>query len=146
CASQGGQYRGDGAACSSPVRSFAAPGTPENVPDASAAGINFVINAPRTATIEQLVVDLALTHSWSGDMTATITHGATTVTLFERIGLPIADPAFGDSSNFGGFYRFSDAAAGDIWAAAASGGTNLTIPSGDYRPSRANDGGLPSPS
>jgi hypothetical protein len=73
---------------------------------------------------------LGLTHTWVGDLTATLSHGGQDVQLFRRVGATGAT-AFGDSSNLGGDYTFC-AAGADFAAAAAAGGTDFVIPSGTY--------------
>ncbi|MCZ8159467.1 MAG: proprotein convertase P-domain-containing protein, partial [Microcystis sp. LE19-196.1B] len=83
-----------------------------------------------------------LTHSWLGDLIANLTYVPTntTVSLFNRIGLPTN--TFGDSSNFNGNYSFNDAFTGNLWTVAASGDGNFNIPSGNYFPTGAGSGTL----
>lgn len=82
-----------------------------------------------------------LTHTWVGDVSATLTHVESGLSqdLFWRVG-GLTSTSFGDSSNYGGDYSFNNSFAGDLWAAAASGDTNLVIPGGSYFPTSALSG------
>ncbi len=104
---------------------------PDNQPT---AGFTSTIVIDDHFYIKDLVVSLnGLTHTWIGDLTATITHVETgdTFTLFSRVGSTTVG-GVGDSSNFGGDYSFNDFFTGDLWGSAASGGTAFVIPSGNY--------------
>jgi hypothetical protein len=101
------------------------------------------ITVPDSFTITGISVAVnALTHTWCGDLIATLTNGSTSVDLINRIGR-IGGSGFGDSSNFGGSYSFFDTAAGDMWAVAASGDTSFVIPGAPYKPTTV-DGALSS--
>lgn len=89
------------------------------------------IVVPDSFAITDVTVTLDnLTHSWMGDLVATIEHveSGTAVTLFQNIG----GGAFGDSTDFGGTYGFNDAFTGDIWAEAAALDGDGVLPSGEY--------------
>ncbi|TRU69340.1 MAG: PEP-CTERM sorting domain-containing protein [Microcystis viridis Mv_BB_P_19951000_S69] len=124
---------------------FTGTGTGFNIPDGNATGASSTITVPTSSNF--LITDITvtlnnLTHTWIGDLIATLTYVPTntTVSLFNRIGrLSSGD---GDSSNFGGDYSFNDAFTGNIWAVAASGDGSFVIPSGNYFPTGANSGTL----
>jgi subtilisin-like proprotein convertase family protein len=94
------------------------------------------------------VANLRLTHTWMGDVTATlIAPDASQVVLFGRTGVGPGNSS-GDSSDLAGPYRFTDRAGGQTWWQAAQGtvGTQA-VPSGYYRASTAGSsvggGGTP---
>jgi subtilisin-like proprotein convertase family protein len=70
-----------------------------------------------------------LTHTWAGDLVATLTApNGTFANLMSRPGTG----TFGDSSDFGGTYRFIDGGA-DLVAGLAAGDGTFVLPSGDYQ-------------
>jgi subtilisin-like proprotein convertase family protein len=81
--------------------------------------------------ITSVVVTLqGLSHTWIGDLTATLTSpNGTQHTLFARVGRLTSGP--GDSSNLGGDYTFADGGA-DLWAAAAGVLGSVSIPAGTF--------------
>ncbi len=100
---------------------------------------DIVISDPGFIT-DLTVTITGLNHTYVGDLIVTLTNvnTGTTVNLFNRIGrvaAPSVGAPFGDSSNFNGTYSFSNTFTADIWAAAASGDNNFTVPSGNYFPS-----------
>lgn len=112
----------------------------------SGGGFNIVDNATVSSDIvvtDNFLVDdititlFNLTHTWAGDLTATLTHldSGATRTLFVRVGF--TGTGFGDSSDFGGNYAFNDGFANDLWAAAAAAGAAQIIPPGNYYASGA---------
>jgi hypothetical protein len=123
--------------------SFTGTGAGFNIPDNNATGASSTIVVPDSFSITDITVTLnSLTHTYVGDLIATLTHvdTGTTVSLFNRIGL--VSSGAGDSSNFGGNYSFNDAFTGNIWAVAASGGSSFVIPSGNYFPTGAGSSTL----
>jgi subtilisin-like proprotein convertase family protein len=56
------------------------------LPDGDPLGTSHTINVPDSFTIADLNVDLAIDHTWIGDVCVTLTHGATTVELIQRMG------------------------------------------------------------
>ncbi|MEK6676289.1 MAG: IPTL-CTERM sorting domain-containing protein [Planctomycetota bacterium] len=87
CAAAGGSYLGDGTSCDVPGIVYSAQpnlAIPDNLP----AGVSHVMNISDSATITDLNVDLIIPHSWVGDLFITLNHGATTVTLVDRPGVP----------------------------------------------------------
>ncbi len=123
--------------------SFTGTGAGFNIPDNNATGASSTIVVPDSFSITDITVTLnSLTHTYVGDLIATLTHvdTGTTVSLFNRIGL--VSSGAGDSSNFGGNYSFNDAFTGNIWAVAASGGSSFVIPSGNNFPTGAGSSTL----
>lgn len=107
-------------------------GTGFAIPDNAPAGANSVINVADSFSIANVSVTLNnLTHTWAGDLIATLSNGATTVTLVNRPG-QVGGAGFGSSSDFGGNYTFADGGA-DLSANLGGGGT-FVIPSGTYAP------------
>jgi subtilisin-like proprotein convertase family protein len=86
-------------------------GGPISPPDNNPAGATSSIVIGANQTISDVDVTLfGASHTWVGDLIATITHvdTGTSVTLFSRTG-----GGSGDSSDLGGTYTFSDG--GDDW-------------------------------
>lgn len=79
------------------------------IPDYDADGITDTMTIADTGIVNWLEVDIAVGHTWSGDLTYQLTHGATTVTLMRRPGQS-ADNAFGSSASLsvGAPLTFSD--------------------------------------
>ena len=91
-------------------------------------------------SIDNITVNLeAFTHTWVGDLVATIEHeeSGQSVDLFHRVGLnnPVPPTCCGDSTNLGGNYSFNDSFTGDLWFAADQ---SDPIASGDYFASTIN--------
>jgi len=114
--------------------SFTGTGAGFSIPDNNAPGASSTITVPTSSNF--LITDITvtlnnLTHTWIGDLIATLTYVPTntTVSLFNRIGL--VSSGFGESSNFNGTYSFNDAFTSNIWTVAASGGDSFVIPSGN---------------
>jgi len=104
---------------------------PDNNPAGASSTITF--SDDRVITGNLVVTLTGLTHTWVGDVTATlIAPDSTSHTLFFRI-RKTTPGGTGDSSDFGGNYIFSDAAAGDIWAEALSKDANTPLDPGSYR-------------
>ncbi|GCA78916.1 proprotein convertase P-domain-containing protein [Microcystis aeruginosa] len=125
--------------------SFTGTGTGFNIPDNNATGASSTITVPTGSnfSITNITVTLNnLTHTFVGDLIATLTYVPTntTVSLFNRIGR--LNTGFGDSSNFNGNYSFNDAFTGHLWYEAASGNSSFNIPSGNYFPTGADSGTL----
>lgn len=108
------------------------PGAGQNgIPDNNLAGVAsaIIVNTQnRVVTSLNSVTVTGLTHSWMGDLTATLSHGGTSVNLFARPG------GANDSSNFNGTYTFNATASQTVaQATAALGDADLTP--GNYRSS-----------
>jgi len=67
---------------------FPSTDTPIAIPDGTPAGTNSVINVPSTLMIDDLDIGFTVTHPWAGDVRATLNHGATTIAIFDRPGVP----------------------------------------------------------
>ena len=80
-----------------------ATGTGGAIPDNTPAGACFsadVSGAPAGATIVDVTVDVAATHSWIGDLNFTIeSPDATVLTLMDRPGHPLVNVNFGDNDD-----------------------------------------------
>ncbi len=104
---------------------------PDNDPDGISSTITFSDDLLITGNLVVTLTDLS--HTWVGDVTATlIAPDTTSHTLFFRIGRT-TDAGTGDSSDFGGTYIFSDAATGDIWEEAENKNPSTALDSGAYR-------------
>ena len=83
--------------------------------------------------ITSVSVDLTISHTYIGDLQVfLIAPDSTAHPIFTYVGRNVLT-SFGDSSNLNGTYSFSDAHTGNIWAAAAGGGTAFVVPPGNYR-------------
>ncbi len=66
---------------------FPSTDTPISIPDNNPTGITSVINVQQPITIEEVAVDLNVTHTFIGDLVITLTSpGGTVVTLHDRAG------------------------------------------------------------
>ncbi len=114
-----------------------------DIPDLVASGASSVISVSGdTLSITSLEVTLVgLTHTWIGDVVATISAPSGTVfPLFTRVGLSTTSGGAGDSTNLGGSYIFRDSAVSSLWASAQALGADAAVPSGSYRTSAALTG------
>jgi subtilisin-like proprotein convertase family protein len=104
------------------------------IPDANATGASSTIAVAGDTDfpITSVVVSLqGFTHTWIGDVSATLTSPNGTVhTLFARPGRLTS--GFGSSSDVDGIYTFADTGA-DFWAAAAA--NPVLTPAGTYHTS-----------
>jgi subtilisin-like proprotein convertase family protein len=80
-----------------------------SIPDNSPGGTTSVINVGDSGAIEDVTVDLSVTHSWVGDLIVSVEHGGTTVVLLDQVGVPAS--TFGCSGD-NVSANFSDAAGG----------------------------------
>jgi subtilisin-like proprotein convertase family protein len=147
CEAAGGVYLGDGVACTTVIATDLygsnAP-FPVVIPDNDTTGVTFAIVVPSGAgTVTDLTVGVRARHTWVGDLEMTLIRGSNSVRLIDRVGRP--GSGFGDSSNLDGEYCFRDGGL-SMWTAASQAGNAQAIPPSIYAPSRANDGGLPTPS
>ncbi len=107
------------------------------IPDNDAGGLSTVVNvsgaaAGATITDVEIIVD-GLTHTWVGDLIFSIqSPDGTTADLINRVGDDSAVAGgFGDSSDLGGTYTFSDDG-GDFWGAAIAVDGATAIAPGDF--------------
>jgi hypothetical protein len=110
------------------------------IPDGNPTGAFSDIVVAENFLINDITVGLLLSHSYIGDLVATLTHTDTntTVDLFNRVGRITSGG--GDGSDLNGSYNFNDAFTGDLWTAASSVDSSSTIPGGDYFPTGAGSG------
>lgn len=116
------------------------------IPDNNPAGVNVTFNVSGvTGEVRDVRVRVSLTHSWVGDLTATLISpdGLARLRLFGRVGSN-RSTGFGDSSDLGGVYEFRDDAPQDFWQAAAAVDASTIIPTGlSNRTSSAGTGNVP---
>lgn len=123
--------------------SFAGTGTGA-IPDRGTAGcgdpvgvaldVSFNVTG-LTGAVTEVMVDITMTHTWMGDVTATLIapDGTTSLVLFGRTGAT-SPTACGESANLGGTYNFTDTAAGsNWWAVSAPLANGDVMPAGSYR-------------
>lgn len=105
------------------------------IPDGNPTGltVSFAVSGI-IRPVASVQLELNLTHTWVGDLQATLISpaGKARMVVFGRVGSTKASN-FGDSSNLGGVYWFSDSAVGDLWAAAAAVDSNTVIDPDSYR-------------
>jgi subtilisin-like proprotein convertase family protein len=91
---------------------------------------------PSGAPSDVRITGLSLTHTFVGDLVATLIapNGTTSHVLFGRTGA-ITASGFGDSSRVSGPYTFADDAAGNWWTAAQTATGDASISPGGYRTS-----------
>jgi hypothetical protein len=119
------------------IATFTGSGSGFSIPDNNPTGAFSDIVVADNFLINDITVGLSsLTHTWIGDLIATLTHidTNTTVDLFNRVG---RTTGLGDGSNLSGSYNFNDAFTGDLWSVAISVDGISTIPGGDYFPTGA---------
>ncbi|MGB0714772.1 MAG: proprotein convertase P-domain-containing protein [Phycisphaerae bacterium] len=88
CEGLGGLYLGDDLGCSAdtgPSTTYDGAGGIA-IPDGDPVGTTAVINVPDSFTVADVQVNLAVTHTWIGDICATLEHNGTSVTFVSRIG------------------------------------------------------------
>lgn len=108
-----------------------------SIPDNDATGISSSITITQDETVTDVEVTLSgLSHTWVGDLTATISNGTVTSSLFTRVG--DAGGTSGDSSTYNGDYTFSDDG-GDLWAEAEARDFGETVTAADYKATGIND-------
>ncbi len=137
CTASGGTYLGDASVCGSgtagnPTVYQSAPNVA--IPDGGGAGnpATDTITVPDSFPIGDVNVDLTVTHTWVGDLTVTISHGGTTVTVIDRPGVPAS--TYGCSQdNFSGIILDDEGTGGTIESQCA---LNLSSPPG-YTPTSA---------
>lgn len=127
CTTAGGTYLGDGESCVVINDGFPSGDSfPVFIPDSTGgvpgtASATIVIG-PGSGTVSNLSVRVGLTHTFCGDLIATIDNGSTSARLFNRTGA---------GNNLLGDYLFFDLAPVPFTTGAASG---TPIPGGSYSP------------
>jgi len=135
CTTLGGTYLGDGTDCAG------TPGAPHtysaspnlSIPDGGGPGNPAIhtINVPDSFTIGDVNVHNTITHTWVGDVSVTLQHGATTVTVVDRPGY--SGTGFGCSADNYNNIALDDEGTGAIESQCV---TNLTSPP-NYTPNQA---------
>ncbi len=125
-----------GHSASSNAADFAGGGTgpiPDNNPTGMTIGFNVSGITPSVGSVR---LRLGLSHTWAGDVTATLRSpgGVAKLVILGRVGVGVGS-GVGDSSDLSGVYEFSDDASLDLWAAATATGNSSPIPRGKYRAS-----------
>lgn len=91
CDAAGGYYQGDDSPCfgGGGAGTTYSSGTVNGaIPDNSPVGLSNTINVGDSGTIGDVNVTLNVSHTWTGDLIATLTHGATSVVIVDRPGVP----------------------------------------------------------
>ena len=105
---------------------------PKSIPDNNAAGVNSTFTFPGAGTAQGLIVKIGrINHTWVGDLKITLTHGAKTVVLVNRIG---GGTNGLDADNLVNLI-LDDGASGPVDAATFNGGVGGVT--GTYRPEQA---------
>ena len=92
CLGTGGVYLGDSTVCDAvagnPVFHQATVNLP--IPDGGGPGdpVTHTINVPDSFVVGDVNLGLQITHSWVGDLVASVSHGGTTVTVVDQPGVP----------------------------------------------------------
>lgn len=104
-----------------------------SIPDNNATGItiNFAVSGVANP-VNRVRLRLAMTHTWIGDLEATLTSPGGTARL-KMLGRPGVKPGstFGYSANVDGAYTFEDTG-GDLWATAQPLASASVVPAGSY--------------
>ena len=115
---------------------FIVPGTGGGaIPDNSPLGVTTTFDVSGvTGQISAITVKLNISHSFAGDLTATLyaPNNIAKLKLFGKVGANRGSTN-GDSSDLSGVYEFDDFAPQDLWVAASTADSISTIPTGIYR-------------
>ena len=105
--------------------------------DNTTVNVDIVFADARLISGNLTVAINSFTHTWMGDLSATLTHvdTATTISLFDRPGRPATGA--GCSDDFNGTYTFSDAGTQTVGAACTASASAI-LPPGVYLASAAN--------
>jgi subtilisin-like proprotein convertase family protein len=87
CAAAGGVYGGDNTECTAVVATYDYVVNPNlAIPDNVPAGVNSTINVTDAIVVEDVNVDIGITHTWVSDLIVTVTSpGATSQVLWNRV-------------------------------------------------------------
>jgi subtilisin-like proprotein convertase family protein len=99
-----------------------------------------------TGAISDVSVDLTATHTFVGDLDVVLAApgGSPSIVVFSRVGA-VTDTSFGDSSDLGGTYLFTDSATANFWAAATTAGATVPVAPGSYRTTAPGGAGQTNP-
>jgi len=118
---------------SAPAAEFAGAGVGA-IPDNDPNGINITFPVSGIANpVNRVRLSLTMTHTWIGDLEATLTspEGMATLVILARTGLTNVSNTYGDSSGVLGTYVFEDTG-GDFWTTASDVVVGQPIPPGNY--------------
>ena len=87
------------------------------IPDGNVTGISSTISITGAGLIDSLTVTLAINHYWLSDLKATLSHGGTTLSLFDRPGFP----GYGEGSDLSSQYPLTFSAAASQTAESMGG-------------------------
>ena len=87
------------------------------IPDGNLTGISSTISITGAGLIDSLTVTLAINHYWLSDLKATLSHGGTTLSLFDRPGFP----SYGEGSDLSAQYPLTFSAAASQTAESMGG-------------------------
>lgn len=113
-------------------------GTGGSIPDNGGPSNPFSssVNVGTGGTISDVNVTLTgASHTWVGDLIITLSHGATSVQLINRPGVPELSTV-GYSWNLAGNYTFDDSGA-TTFESIGDVGSTFNLPSGTYAPENA---------
>jgi subtilisin-like proprotein convertase family protein len=119
------------------------------IPDSPGSFTSQILVADNFKICDVTVSLLGLTHTFVGDLHATLSHfpTGTSVDLFRNIGEDGSslqcndfDPNYSRAADLSGNYSFNDTFTGDLWTTTVSTGPDGTIPQGQYRPTTATGG------
>ena len=90
---------------------------------------SYVLNIAASGTISYLThVHLDINHTWVGDLTITLEHAGTSVTLLNRPGVP--ESTVGNGADLAGVYSFVDG--GAAWDQTPGAMTSVTVAPGAW--------------
>lgn len=133
CLAVGGAYRGDYTSCTLAAGASVAASpavSPGAIPDYSVAGLESTATIGEAFAVGDVRLELQISHTFVGDLTATLTHDGVTAVLFERLG----GNETGDDSNLQGLYSLGDSGSQTLWVGATgAAGTSSVITPTLYR-------------
>lgn len=137
CLSAGGTFAGEWVSCqigSGTTQTFASTGTPVAIPNGPTAGVSRSITVGPSFAIADVRVIVDVTHPFLTDLTLTLSKGAISVPLVQRVGLGTSPLGL----DLSGQYTFSDAGSQTFWERAFTLPVSATaVPIGTYA---ASDG------
>ncbi len=102
------------------------------IPDANTAGVTTTFTVPDSGTIQDLNLGLNITHTYNGDLIVRLTHGATTVTVIDRPGVPAS--SFGSNDNGYNIVLDDEGTGGTIENINLAGGASTVVSPPSYTP------------
>jgi cysteine-rich repeat protein len=102
------------------------------IPDGNVAGVTTTFTVPDSGTIQDLNLGLNISHTWNGDLIVRLTHGATTVTVIDRPGVPASQ--FGSNDNGYNIVLDDEGTGAAIEGIELSGSSSTVISPPSYTP------------